>query len=207
MAYPNSVIVGIYRGTLFGQSVVNRLVWAHEDMQSDADSMIAAEAMYDIWTDAWKDTVHASYLLNTIEAGVWQTPSSANSPTVIKFVNEQGTITATDAMPSYVTVGLIKMPDNAAKEPSTVDDFRKGYMRVSGVAEGQTAFGLLTSAAATSYGALAGQIHTLNVDFGSGSLAYVLQIDRYSPTGDNPLCPVASVLVPYKTGSQNTRKF
>lgn len=207
MAYPASVAVIITEGTLFGEKVVNRLVYAHDDFQSNASSGAMADEFYsDVWS-VWKPLVHASFTLNTIEATIYQTPSSGNKPSYKKFVNEQGTITATDALPSYVTLGLTKMPDNTTKEPSSTDDFRRGYWRISGLAEGQVAFGLVTSAAMTAFNALAEAVEELVVDFGSGDRTYRLMIDRFQVGGNNPMVQVAEVLVPYKVGSQNTRKF
>jgi len=207
MAYPNSVIVVNANGLISGENTQLRLVYANDNSQANASSSAACDAFYNQVWDVWKDAVHVGFLLKTIEASIYQIPTSGNKPSYMKFVNEQGALTSTDCLPPYVTVGLVKMPNNTTKEPSSVDDFRRGYARFAGIPEGHQVAGLLTSGAVTLWDAVGEAMEELSIDFGSGAVVYTLMIDRYQAGGSNPMCEVAEMVTPYKTGSQNTRKF
>lgn len=206
MAYPNLVAEVIFKGIQMGQTVVNRFVYGYDTFQSGASSVVLADAMYSIWDTLWKPAVSNQFFMASVQATIYQIPTSGNKPPYIRPINAFGSNINTEPLPPYVTVRFIKGVDNATKEPPTVVDFRNGSTRISGIPEGYINNGVLTASGLGLLNPLSEALEAVTVDFGSGNIELYSLVDRFQKGGNNPVVKVAEWSVAYKSGSQNSRK-
>lgn len=191
-----------------GVSTLNEFVYGYGENLTDVNSGDVIQAWQTAAQAALLAATHSDWMLTHIEGVIYQKPPGISQFAQIVLVNLPGDKGAADCMPPYVTVKVIKFPDNAEKWPVGAKNFRRGFWGFAGISENDQDRGLLDPLAAPTWNALGEALESITVTDGVlGSIdlfaiMYRPQLETWSDT-----VPVAETEVDYRLGTRNSRKY
>lgn len=202
MAYDSNLELE-FHGSIFGQVVFTQLEFHRESAVPVFSAEDICSYAYSVYWDAMQPILSDKYTLNEIRARVYQVPSSANIPEFVLAVGEDGAV-AGDCLPPFVTVVMVKVPDNTTIFPVASQEFRNGRTSFSGIPEGQQDNGLLNSAAIGSWNNVFELLEDITITVGGTPYTWTLGLERGEVTPVKVL--IGETYCRQKLGTQNTRK-
>lgn len=202
MAYNSNAEV-VLVGQIAGQICYTQLEYHRETVVPAFSAQALCDYAYNNWWDGHlKGLVSDQFTLLEIRAKCIQSPGP-QIPEYVRGVGEQGDISG-DVMPAFVTVVMVKVPDNSTKYPTTTEDFRNGRASFSGLPEADCNAGMINSSPRAAWDSFFEALETLSVTVGGTPYPFTLGLERgeVSP----PKCLVAETYCRQKLGTQNTRK-
>lgn len=202
MAY-NSNLEVEFIGAISGVPTFTQLEYHRETTVPIHSAETPATFVKNEWWNNIKTLLSDRFLCTEIRVRIKQNPESLTIPEYVLGVNETGSV-ASDSLPPYATVVMVKVPDNTTIQPVGATPFKNGRTSWSGIPEGQQDNGLLNSAAIGSWNTVFELLESITYDIGGTSYTWTLGLERgeVSP----PKVLIAETYCRQKLGTQNTRK-
>lgn len=210
MAFDSTATVELI-GVIGGQTAYTVLYYfADANYSSIPSSAVAEAAEASIWPEL-KALVVNDFRMLTIRGRYSQRSPLLIKPAYEISVDESGDVTTTEALPGYVTVNGLLIPDLDTYFPNTNVAPGLGWRGFSGAPEAAQSNGLLTDAALADWRAFMEAIETLEVDDGGTPRTYSLGNYRSAAQAIDPDTEATysytlETDVSQKTGIRKSRK-